>query len=145
MKSLNMLRPRVKNQRYVVVFCVKEGNSYNFFKFVSIKPNAKTIKYDKEHQYVIDIENHTYRKGNTRYYCIDINAKQINFENLEEEDSVSSRINAMIMSENIIEQLAKATTKPIEHKFDYLALFIGLIMGVLGGIIAGIFIPFPIA
>lgn len=135
--------------KYVVIFAVKEGNSYNFMKSKIIKPTIKTIKYDKENEFIIDIENHTYRKGNIRFYCIDINSKQIYFEDkekkeiikdgkikleqLKESEFISSRITKRIMSDEIILQLAKATTTPIKQTYDWKALIIGLIIGALGG------------
>lgn len=127
--------------KYLVNFCVKESNSYNFFKTVRIKPNTKKIKYDKEHVFLIDIENPTYREGSIRYYCIDVNAGQIHFKHLDEKEFMSSRINYTIFEEEIIMQLGKATTQPIESKYDWKSLIFGLVIGILGGLFGGIFIP----
>lgn len=129
------------SEKYVVIFCVREGNSYNFFKSKTIKPTIKKIKYDSGNEFIIDIENHTYRTGNTRFYCIDINAKQIYFEQLKESEYITSRITKRIMTDEVIMQLAKATTTPIKQTYDYKAIIIGLIIGGLIGVIIGFFIP----
>lgn len=154
---------KFKKENYIVNFCVREGNSYSIMKRVRIEPTTKKIKYDKDNTFIIDIENHAYRDRNKKYYCIDLNSKQINlkqkeFENeeessningqvqlekLEEEDFLSSRVYNMVFEDTIIEQLATATTKPIKHKYDYTALLIGLVIGALIGFIVKIFIPFP--
>lgn len=130
-------------QHYYVVYCLREANSYEFMEFIPIKPNQKTIKYDEDNTFTIDIQNHTYRFGNNKYYCIDINSRQIHFEQLEENEFVSSKVNTMALEDAIIEQLARATTQPIQKKYDYIALLIGLVIGSLIGFIIKIFIPFP--
>jgi len=127
--------------RYVVAFCIKDGCSYNFQKVIAIKPINQTVKYDKDHEFIIDIEKHSYRKNNTRYYCIDINTEQIFFEQLDSSDVMSSRITKLIMTEQIILQLAKATTTPIKQTYDWKTLIIGLVIGALIGFIIKIFIP----
>ena len=136
MKFLN-----IKKDKYVVIYCVREGKSYNFFKSRFIKPEIKKIKYDKDNEFIIDIENHTYRQGNTRFYVIDINSKQIYFEQLKNADYITSRITKKIMTDEVIMQLAKATTTPIKQTYDYKAIIIGLIIGGLIGAFIGLFIP----
>lgn len=131
-------------EKYIVLFAVREGNSYNFIKSMYIQANTKRIKYDKENTYIIDIENHTYRKGNVRYYCIDVNAQQIYFEQLKDSKFITSRITKRIFSDEIIMQLAKATTTPIKQTYDYKSLIIGAIIGALIGFIVKIFVPLPI-
>jgi len=130
--------------KYVVVFCVREGNSFNCIKSVYIKPNQNRIKYDKENEFLIDIENHSYRRANVRFYYIDINAQQIYFEQLKDSDFITSRITKRIITDQIIEQLATATTTPIKQTYDYKALLIGAIIGALVGFIIKIFVPLPI-
>lgn len=123
--------------RYIVVYCVKESNSYNFFKTKRIKPNTKVIEYDKNSVFVVDIENPTYREGNTRYYCIDINSEMIHFEQLEKDKFMTSRINSTIFQDEIIMQLGKATTQPIQSKYDWKAFIFGLLIGAFGGLFGG--------
>jgi len=143
--SKTLIKFRSKFNKYIVIFCVREGNYYDFLREVHIQPNQKSIKYDKENEFDIDIDNPTFRKRNILYYCIDINSQQIDFkhiqlEQLEESEYVSPKVNKMIRSDNIILQLAKATTTPIKQTYDYRALIFGIIMGCLGGIVIG----FPI-
>lgn len=140
MKSIKELL-KIKNDKYVVRYCVRESNSYNIVKNVLITPTTKEIKYDKDNTFIVDIENPTYRDGNTRYYCIDLNSKQIHFEQLDTKEFVSSRINSLILVDKTIEQLAKATTTPIKSNYDYKALIIGIIIGALLGFIIKIFVP----
>lgn len=130
--------------RYIVIFAVREGNSYNFFKSVFIESNTTKINYDKENSFTIDIENHTYRKGNKRFYVIDINGRQIYFEQLKDADFITSRITKRIISDEIIMQLAKATTTPIKQTYDYKSLIIGAVIGALIGFIIAIFVPLPV-
>ncbi len=130
-----------KHNRYIVVFCVKEANSYSFMEFRNIAPNTTTIKYDKDNLFVIDIENPTYRSRETRYFCIDINGKQLYFKDLKSEDIISSKVNKMIMSDQIIYQLAKATTTPINQPYDWKTAIIFTIIGSLIGFIVKIFVP----
>lgn len=130
-----------KQNKYIVRYCVKEGNTYNFIKNVGIKANTKKIKYDKDNEFTVDIENPTYKINNKSYFCIDVNSKQIYFEQLKESDFISSRINKMIMSDEIILQLAKASTQPINQPFSWTNLIIGLIIGSLIGFIIKIFVP----
>lgn len=146
--------------KHVAVFGIKNGNTYDFFKNIGMKSNTKLIKYDKDNVFIIDIENPTYRRGNIKYYCIDINSQQIAFitkeknkEKIEVKDGnisvedirdakvVSSRITKAIFLDEIILQLAKATTKPPKQTYDYKALLIGLVIGGLVGFIVKIFIP----
>lgn len=131
----------MNKNRYIVVFCVREGNTYNFFRFKSIKANTKEIKFDKENHFKVDVENPTYRKADTRYFCMDINGKQLHFQDLKDFDFVSSRINKIIMSDQIILQLAKATTTPIQQTYDWKTAIIFLIIGCLIGFIIKIFVP----
>lgn len=154
MKIVNLNKNKSK---YLVAFCIKEGNTYRFEKIVSVKPNTKLVKYDKDNVFVLDIENPTYRKGNNQYFCIDINSKQVHMETtkgsqeikdgnvsieeLQQHDFISSRITKMIFLDNIIEQLAKSVTKPIKQTYDYKALIIGLVIGGLIGFIVKIFVP----
>jgi len=154
MKIINLDKNKAK---YLVAFCVKEGNTYRFEKIVHVKPNTKLIKYDKDNVFVVDIENPTYRVKNNQYFCIDINAKQVHMkqtkenqeikngnvsiEQLQQHEFISSRITKMIFLDNIIEQLAKSVTKPIKQTYDYRALIFGLIIGALIGFIVKIFIP----
>lgn len=140
-----LMKYRKRTAKYIVIFCVKEANSYNFIKAISIKPDVKTVKHGKDKEYKIDIENHTYRKGNTLYYCVDINSQQIFFEQLKETEHTSPRMNKMIMSEAIIEQLARASSISLKHKYDYGALAIGLIIGGLLCLIVGFAIGFLFA
>lgn len=142
---MNIIKLFKKMNKYKVVFCVKEANSYNIDSSIWIKANTKTVKYGNKNEYIIDLENPTFINGNVRNFWIDINnSKQIHFEELKEIQSVSSRINYMILTDTIIEQLARATTMPPKIKFDFVALIIGVIVGVLVGFIIKIFIPLPI-
>lgn len=122
-------------KRYVVRFAVKEGSTYNFISAIPIKPDIEKIKFGtkKEREYAIDIENPTYRIRETLYYCIDINANQMKFEEINEEDAISPKMTRMILSDSLIYQLAKASISSIKQKYDYTALIIGLIIGALAG------------
>jgi hypothetical protein len=133
-----------KNDFYRVDFCVKEADSYNVIESREIKPNQSTINYDEQNTFIIDIENHTYRTQNARVYCIDINGKQIHFKSIDKDQIITSQFNSLILNDEIVKQLAKATITPPERKFDYLALGIGAIIGGLIGFIAKIFIALPI-
>ncbi|MFX0069872.1 MAG: hypothetical protein ACFFAO_02170 [Candidatus Hermodarchaeota archaeon] len=147
------IKDRIK---HVVVFGIKEGNTYAFFKNIGIRPNTKLVKYDSDNVFVVDIENPTYKRGNIKYYCIDINSKQISFESKEdgkvydgkikiedikESKVVSSKITKAIFLDEIILQLARATTKEPKQTYDYRALTIGAIIGGLIGFIVAIFLP----
>jgi len=165
-----MIKMKILNKdksRYLVVFCIKEGLTYKFEKIVHIKPNTKLIKYGKEDLFIVDIENPTYRRRNTQYYCIDINSKQVHMKNenneeildgnnekvldgnikleeLQQSKYVSSRITKAIFMDKVIEQLAHAATKPVKQTYDYKALVIGLIIGGLICFIVGILLPFNV-
>lgn len=140
---MNRIKALSKDKgKYIVIFCVKEGSSYNFIQSKLIKPNTTKILYDKEHEFLIDIENHTYRKGNVRYYCIDVNSKQIFFEQLNGKNYMTSRLIKKIMVDETIMQLAKATTTPIKQTYDWKTFIIGLIVGGAVCLLIGLFIPF---
>lgn len=130
--NLRMLKTK---RKYVVRFAVKEGSTYNFISAIPIKPDLERIKFGskKVREYNIDIENPTYRIRETLYYCIDINAEQMKFEEINEEDVISPKMNKMILSDSVIYQLAKASISSIKQKYDYTALIIGLIIGALAG------------
>ena len=74
--NLKNLKNRAK---YIVIFCVKEANTYNAISAKVIKPSITSIRYDKEHVFDVDVESPTYRKGNTQFFWIDVNSAQIQF------------------------------------------------------------------
>lgn len=140
---MNLNKLFKKEAKYVVVFCVIEANTFNFISSKAIKPDTTKIQYGDKKVFIVDLENPTYRKGKTRFFCMDINAEQIHFKRTKENESVSPRVHSMILEDSIIEQLARATTIAPKVKFDIIALIIGLSIGALIGFIIKIFVPLP--
>lgn len=133
-------------KKYIVVFLIKEQESYTILKSKRITPTNNSIKYGKNKSIPIEISLPTYSKGLKLFYFVDMSSKvpsQITFSNLEF-DGINSEVLDMIMNGHIIRELSSNLSDNTNFKMNLLNIIIGGLIGGLIGFVISPYIPLPL-
>ena len=125
-------------KKYIVIFLIKEHQSYTEIKRKRINPNSTEINFNNK-SYPIMINLHSYSKGLKYYYFIDTTKKikcQIFFNKTKKDSDVSLEIIDMIISKHIVKQLTSNLTDSA-FRTNLMYVLFGLLLGGCIGWIAG--------
>lgn len=123
-------------KKYLVVFLIKEGNSFSVEGKKLFSSLNNEISFRKK-IYGINASTHTYSKGLTKYFFIDINTKHLLlFVKNKAEIKTDSEILHTIVKRSLVKQLV-SDLGSIDYKTIIFNLVIGLIIGGLVGFLIG--------
>jgi len=125
-----------KKKRYLAIFLIKEQESFTIIGKKLFNPNNSSVSY-KGKAYIIQTDIHTYSKGLTHFYFIDMDTKQqLTFSKQPESNIIDTELVDSILSRKIIKQLTSDLGK-IDYRMIFFYLIIGLTIGGLIGFIIG--------
>lgn len=122
----------IKRKKYVVIFLIKENDSYSVLSRKRFMPSKSKVRYGKGKSHIIDTSKPTYIKGLRLFYFVEINKGQIGFNNPS--GNISPEVIDMVMSQSIVKQL---TANLAGMKFNFMNIITGLAVGGLVGYILG--------
>ena len=132
---------RNKKKKYILVFLLKEQNTYEIRKKKRFNPINNKIKYKKK-LYIIDTSKPTFTRKQKLFYAIDIDIGQLYFPNNTKvninEVKDDKKFRDLMMGTDLIEKLSsglleKVNIKNIFEKILYIGfgIAIGFIIGMM--------------
>jgi len=128
---------RNKKKKYILVFLLKEQNTYEIRKKKRFNPTNNEIKY-KKRLHIIDTSKPTFTSKQKIFYLIDINEGQLFFNDDKSEIVQDKKFIDLTMGTDLLEKLAsglieKVNVKDIFEKVLYIGfgIAIGIIIGLM--------------
>lgn len=128
---------RDKKKKYILVFLLKEQNTYELRKKKRFNPTNNRIKY-KKRLHIIDISKPTFTRKQKLFYFIDIDKGQLYFNDDDSEIKKDKPFMDLLLGTDLIEKLSsglieKVNVKDIFEKIIYIGfgIAIGIIIGLM--------------
>jgi len=126
---------KILRKKYIVVFLIKEQNSYSEVSRKLVKSTTTKIKFGKKDTIPIDISKPSYSKGLKLFYFIDLsNNLQLHFIK-DKNNRINSEAMDMIFQQEIIRQLTSSLGEPSFLAGKLFNMIVGGIIGLLIGFV----------
>jgi len=133
----------LRNKKYIVVFLIKEQNTYNMIHRKKFKPSDKVVRFRKQ-SIPISSSLPTYSIGLKLFFFIDITSNTQLFFKSSKNNTINAKVIDMILQESIITQLTSNLTSTSKFTMNLIYIVLYIIFGVLIGFIIGQYISFPL-